>query len=1551
MNMNTQEIITTPLQNLFLYIRDMYNISDSCLEFDKESGNPKSLAVNYWEINALLKLAKQSEQKQLDEFSLNLKNALEYLLKIKRIHINPEPKPPIELTKWVKIDRSTTIPTMTFREELEILEKFEDSEQRMHDFGLIQKNTPSSFDKFTLPESLVNWIEDDNSQIIKKSEKKTMVAFESDPIRVKDATQFKLEFEKYHNINEVPIKINKVYDALHTLHYELRGRENKKLYISFGLVNGKIGDQNYRNFLFHAPLRMTLKNHEIKIEFDTFTARVFCEQNFIGLLDVHFANEPSPVREGRKKEILLAIDKFNSVPHEFIFDKGLIRTDYYDTGLEILKGFAQKEYSFFQEESLVFDFQKEPINGQITFSFSPIIQTKVIQNQIITSNDAGNIINKINELQANGGLHLIPDFFKKLFSLEPVKLPGSFHIHGSNGHKPYENGTERSQPRFLFPLPYNDEQLEIARRLYEQDAVTVKGPPGTGKSHTIANLISHFVAEGKSILVVSHNAKALSVIKDKLPEQIKDLAVSFVNEGKGKESLKASVDAIIKNLAQRYEDEKVNELLGDLFQSEKKYADTLQRIYEAIQSNTKTFKVFNPYSGSIEDRTAYEWSLFRFEQLENYFSEIIKDVIHFDKNTDDLSSKLVELSLIGKELDPEDFDLVDYLFLDDDKFLDVNELRKLETRLQTLTSQINPEDYNQIRVEYIDEKLKHEIANFKEKLALFQNSPISTVLYEHAGFNLAMLKNLMVQLADLRTQLKFADHQLLSYQLDISVLEGIEPEILHQQINQLIVKFGNTPHLGSWSKTFLDKHLKRFFDCKVNFIPANNIDQFKLIEIEITKRKSLKQLSITINNYLKIFGFSQQLSILDTLNELDFLVDFSSFLPSFNQFLKDRNLPIVKISDTDLQEKVTYLDNLHYYAEYHAISNFLKDRKNQISKHTAPHPIAFKLASNIENLDRASYEINLEAYRLKREKQKRSVEFHSLFREISLTLPKTANFIKTTSQDSDFAGIDQNAVERDLFFIKIDSFLASITDQTKHSSKLLSDLHTIKQTIQRQTTKLIAYKTWHHKSKKVSDVQKTALNAWLTDLKNMGAGGGKNFLRDMASAIANMQIAKGAVPVWIMQQDTAITFFPEVTPAQFDLLIIDEASQCDISSLNLIFRCKKALIVGDENQTSVVPNRNFFQIDRVNELLDRHLISHPHKVQFDIKNSIYTLSGIIYPNIATLREHFRCLPEIIGFSNRHIYNNDIVPLKTATEKLHGEPTEIHYVEDNFLDETKPLIVTKIVDQIENYIFAYQRQELKQLPTIGILTLDSSNAKHQKLLIKQIAQNELISFYADQLELLIGTSREFQGDERDIMFLTITSSHTISERDQKITPPKAIAAEDFMRIFNVAASRAKEKSILLHSIHPEAIAIMNPDCYRKKLIDYYRHIGKIIDLPTTRDYKKLCDQVDGNSGDFEKTVCRFLCDHDLGEFVHPQFEIGKYRIDFALIRNNKKLAIECDGVTFHSGIKKIQEDIARQLILERAGWRFFRIQSTDWFYKNDQVCRQLLDWINENTTNN
>ncbi len=128
-------------------------------------------------------------------------------------------------------------------------------------------------------------------------------------------------------------------------------------------------------------------------------------------------------------------------------------------------------------------------------------------------------------------------------------LPETLQIHGP-ARSPA--GTERSgEPeqsgRFFFPLPYNDEQIDIVRRL-EQDSVSgvvVQGPPGTGKTHTIANIIAHYMATGRRVLVSAHAPEALAALRQKLPESIRDLAISVIHSDReGSRKLEQAIDIL-----------------------------------------------------------------------------------------------------------------------------------------------------------------------------------------------------------------------------------------------------------------------------------------------------------------------------------------------------------------------------------------------------------------------------------------------------------------------------------------------------------------------------------------------------------------------------------------------------------------------------------------------------------------------------------------------------------------------------------------------------------------------------------------------------------------------------------------------------------------------------------------------------------------------------------------------------------------------------------------------------------------------------------------------
>src|SRR5262249_56156229 len=90
-----------------------------------------------------------------------------------------------------------------------------------------------------------------------------------------------------------------------------------------------------------------------------------------------------------------------------------------------------------------------------------------------------------------------------------------------------------------------DSQLHIVRRLQARPGVLVQGPPGTGKSHTIANLVAHLLAHGRRVLVTSHTARALEVLRDRIPAEVRELAVVVLgNDARGREARPPSVPHI-----------------------------------------------------------------------------------------------------------------------------------------------------------------------------------------------------------------------------------------------------------------------------------------------------------------------------------------------------------------------------------------------------------------------------------------------------------------------------------------------------------------------------------------------------------------------------------------------------------------------------------------------------------------------------------------------------------------------------------------------------------------------------------------------------------------------------------------------------------------------------------------------------------------------------------------------------------------------------------------------------------------------------------------------
>ena len=154
-----------------------------------------------------------------------------------------------------------------------------------------------------------------------------------------------------------------------------------------------------------------------------------------------------------------------------------------------------------------------------------------------------------------------------------------------------------------FPLPANEEQRQIAQRLASRQGVLVQGPPGTGKSHTIANLICHLLATGKRLLVTSHTARALRVLKKYFPPEFSPLCVSLLGDDTAAlRELEESVQGILSELNQWDSVKKqtrIGQLLADIDQSRRELAEGYSNLKTVRSGETEVVDLhFGEYRGT-----------------------------------------------------------------------------------------------------------------------------------------------------------------------------------------------------------------------------------------------------------------------------------------------------------------------------------------------------------------------------------------------------------------------------------------------------------------------------------------------------------------------------------------------------------------------------------------------------------------------------------------------------------------------------------------------------------------------------------------------------------------------------------------------------------------------------------------------------------------------------------------------------------------------------------------------------------------------------------------
>lgn len=430
-----------------------------------------------------------------------------------------------------------------------------------------------------------------------------------------------------------------------------------------------------------------------------------------------------------------------------------------------------------------------------------------------------------------------------------------------------------------------------------------------------------------------------------------------------------------------------------------------------------------------------------------------------------------------------------------------------------------------------------------------------------------------------------------------------------------------------------------------------------------------------------------------------------------------------------------------------------------------------------------------------------------------------------------------------------------------------------------------------------------------------------------------IRYAMAKMPCWAVKSLSAKGRLP-LQNGFFDILVIDEASQCDIASaLPLLFRAKRAVIIGDPKQLT--------HICKIGEAEDKRLLkehglekhnqwSYRHTSLFGISTALAE-SG----NIIQLRDHHRSHPDIIEFSNKQFYGETLrvaTDLKSLQRNPESTKPAIRWLHHSGNTARPPSGSAINVEEANAVVETIRKMvvENNYQGTVGVVT---PYRKQADRIEKLIAQDEELRQTLEQREFIIGTAHSFQGDERDFMIL----SPVISKGAEAGT----IRWAQEGNLLNVAITRARAELIIVGdrdtteswgNIHKLRLYVADVESRRRN------HQEEELAYRTVPDAELV-------SG-WEKILHKAL----KGAGIHaiPQYrpENLNYYLDLAVIKGNRRLAIEVDGEHYHKNWdgELCYRDQIRNQRLMREGWDVMRF----WVYevrdRLDETVEKVKMWV-------
>ena len=1108
-------------------------------------------------------------------------------------------------------------------------------------------------------------------------------------------------------------------------------------------------------------------------------------------------------------------------------------------------------------------------------------------------------------------------------------------LGASNGTGPSAVG------RYLFPLPANDEQRQIIHRLQVDPCVLVKGPPGTGKTHTIANLICHLLASGDRLLVTAHAPKALAVLRGLLPDDIRELCITTLGASRDDQRvLEESVRGILRRQNEwrgpEWTQQRIDHTEMRLQQLEGAIAAVERRLRECREAETHSHMLPGGYQGTAaqiarklqDDREQFSWfpeagcagtDFVLLPADTAFFAEFHGQVA--EEASDELQPGLEDLQLPS----PERFAQL------------VAELATAETFAETSRNRTTTEKLECLRFIPPDvlERLL-EIDNIAVRAGRVLGAVTETILSDLLVGNVDRWARIA---SDAEALLRTAD--TLRGRLGSTLVQvhaRVHRDRLRADAERRRAYFSNGGGRGFLFSPKVVKETQYVEErCLVNgekpktCACLGRIVDFLQLEETTLAFERMWPIPLPELPHLRLAASRAA----DMTNELRRVI-------AFFEAMDPRVITCIPAGERDQmgasKERMAWV--LAAKAELAGrAAQLAKDSYQQIVEGITQYringsslPCLQALAQAAETRDINAWRIALAELERLQAKRRRLTRYNEIKARLIASCPGLETILGETAGNPESKS-KLLELEKAWAWSNARAWLRRVSDPNLQK-ELVQEYHRLQRKAEKATEELASMRAWGAFFDHLDGATLQNLNAWT---KAMGRGGkwtGKHAYRDRRAAKLYWTRCIPKIPAWVIPLHK-LWETVDAQPGMFDTVIIDEASQAGIDSLVLLLLAKRIIVVGDDMQNS--PEAVGVLGDDIARLAREHLHEFHFRDEFHPASSLFDHAARAFGNLISLREHFRCVPEIIRFSNDLCYRDaPLIPLRQAPPNR-LPPIMSRFVKEGACEGEGSRIRNRAeAESLVETIQTLLADEAYEGKSMGVIALQGHA---QAELIETLLAQRLDPKTMGERRLRCGEAATFQGDQRDVMFLSLVIAPNVRYRALGSRLPD-------QRRFNVAMSRARDQVWLFHSVRQHDLSAED---LRRTLLSFFENPahGALSKLSEEMEHlerearrtRRIGNQPEPYESWFELDVALELLRRKYA--VRPQVEIAGRRIDLMVEGVDARLAVECYGDEWH-GAEQYEHDMTRQRQLERAGLTFAVVRESDFYADRHGAMKAVTD---------